>query len=76
MSFRKLAIALLTLAALAIVSLPLAAQTTVTGDLTGTIIDQSGAVVSSANVTLKSKDTGASQSTTTNQNGIYSKGGA
>jgi len=71
MSFRKFAIALLTLVALAIVSLPLAGQTTVTGDLTGRVVDQSGAVVSGASITLKSTDTGASQSTTTNQNGAY-----
>jgi len=47
------------------------AQNIVTGDLIGTVTDQTGAVVSGANVTLKSGETATSQSTTTNQTGVY-----
>jgi hypothetical protein len=71
MSARKFAIALLAITLLAFATMPLVAQTITTGDLTGTITDQSGAVVSGANLTLKSSDNGTSQSTTSNQNGIY-----
>jgi len=71
MSLGKFLIALLTMSMLAVVSLPVAAQTIVTGDLTGTVTDPRGAVVSGANVTLHSKDTGINQSAATNQNGVY-----
>ena len=47
------------------------AQSLVTGDLTGTVTDPSGAVVSGATVTAKSTGTGASRTTTTNSNGAY-----
>ena len=47
------------------------AQSLVTGDLTGTVTDPSGAVVSGASVTAKSTGTGASRTTTTNSNGAY-----
>ena len=49
----------------------LMAQSLVSGDLTGTVTDPSGAVVSGATVTLKSAATGASRTTTTNANGAY-----
>ena len=49
----------------------LVAQSLVSGDLTGTITDPSGAVVSGANVTLKSDATGATRTTTTNSSGAY-----
>ena len=49
----------------------LLAQSLVSGDLTGTVTDPSGAVVSGATVTLKSAATGSSRTTTTNANGAY-----
>lgn len=51
--------------------LPLAAQTITTGDLTGTITDQTGAVVPGSTVTLKSIDTGESRTQTVNESGAY-----
>jgi Carboxypeptidase regulatory-like domain len=60
-----LAVVLLALSAAAF------AQSIVTGDLTGTVTDPSGAVVSGAAVTLKSADTGSTQSTVTNSSGVY-----
>ncbi len=72
MSPRKSIIALLTLSVLILLSAPaVMAQNIVTGDLIGTVTDQTGAVVSGANVTLKSGETATSQSTTTNQTGVY-----
>ena len=47
------------------------AQSLVSGDLTGTVTDPSGAVVSGATVTLKNDATGASRTTTTNGSGSY-----
>ncbi len=47
------------------------AQSIVTGDLTGTVSDPSGAVVSGATVTLKSADTSSTQSTATSPSGVY-----
>src|SRR5260370_34983705 len=71
MSPRKSIIALLTLLVLVLISAPaVMAQNIVTGDLIGTVTDQTGAVVSGANFTLKS-ETATSQPTTTNQTGVY-----
>ncbi len=47
------------------------AQSLVSGDLTGTVTDPSGAVVPNASVALKSNATGATRTTTTNANGAY-----
>jgi hypothetical protein len=47
------------------------AQSLVSGDLTGTVTDPSGAVVSGATVTLQSSSTGATRSTTSGANGTY-----
>src|SRR5215831_10704534 len=49
----------------------LLAQSLVSGDLTGTVTDPSGAVVPGATVTLKSDSTGATRTTTSNSNGSY-----
>ena len=49
----------------------LMAQSLVSGDLTGTVTDPSGAVVSGATVTLTNSGTGATRTTTTNANGAY-----
>jgi hypothetical protein len=55
-----------------VLSLPLAfAQTVVSGDITGTVVDPSGAVVSGATVKATSLAEGVSQTTTTNSSGIF-----
>lgn len=46
-------------------------QSIVSGDLHGTVTDPSGAVISGATVTLKNVDTGATQTTVTNNTGAY-----
>lgn len=62
----------LTMLVIAAVMAPsLMAQSLVWGDLTGTVTDPSGAVVSGATVTLKSDTTGATHTTTTNSSGAY-----
>src|SRR5262252_1125198 len=52
-------------------AIPAAAQSLTSGDAAGTITDPSGAVVPDATVTLKSNDTGATQTRTTNAQGAY-----
>lgn len=47
------------------------AQTLTTGDITGVVKDQSGALVPNATVTLKSTDTGQVQTANPNQSGEY-----
>src|SRR6266404_6303878 len=49
----------------------LTAQTIVTGDLTGTVVDETGALLPNSKVTLKSDATGATQTTTTNDAGAF-----
>src|SRR5579883_2499957 len=49
----------------------LLAQTLLSGDLTGTVTDPSGAVVPNATVTVKSNSTGAIRTTTSNAAGNY-----
>ncbi|HEY9126193.1 MAG TPA: carboxypeptidase-like regulatory domain-containing protein, partial [Acidobacteriaceae bacterium] len=51
-------------------SMPTQAQT-VTGAVTGTVTDPSGAVVSGAKVTAHNLDTGVDTPTTTNATGFY-----
>jgi len=47
------------------------AQSLLSGDISGTVTDPSSAVVAGATVDLKSLDTGATQSTKTEGNGVY-----
>ena len=47
------------------------AQSLVTGDITGTVTDPSGAVVSGATVSLKSDANGSMRTATTGSNGTY-----
>ncbi|HET8923368.1 MAG TPA: carboxypeptidase regulatory-like domain-containing protein [Candidatus Acidoferrum sp.] len=58
-------------AALLLVFTGMAWAQTETGQITGTITDASGGVVSGAKVTAKSVSTGATRETTTNSAGIY-----
>ena len=72
MTVKKLITGILALLVIAAVMAPsLMAQSLVSGDLTGTVTDPSGAVVSGATVTLKSDATGATRTTTTGSNGTY-----
>jgi Carboxypeptidase regulatory-like domain len=59
------------LAAVVVFSASVFAQSLTTGDILGAVTDPSGATIPNASVTLKNIDTGASQSTTTNQSGEY-----
>jgi hypothetical protein len=59
------------LAVLSIGSNRLAAQTATTGDITGVVTDQTGAVVPDAKVTLKDNAKGNTQDATTNREGAY-----
>jgi hypothetical protein len=61
----------LLLCMLSLVAISSAAQTVVTGDLTGRITDSSGAVVSGAAVTATNLAENSSQTTTTTTSGIY-----
>ena len=70
----KKAFVFLTLALLFAFSISTLAQTE-TGQITGTVTDATGAVVSSANVTVKSVNTGLTRQTTTNSSGLYTLSG-
>jgi hypothetical protein len=50
---------------------PIAAQSVTSGDVTGTVTDPSNAAVPNATVTLKNRDTGATQTRSTNGQGYY-----
>ncbi len=72
MAARRLIVGLVSLLVIAVAIAPsLWAQSLVSGDLTGTVTDPSGAVVPSAAVTLRNTGTGETRSTTTNSNGSY-----
>ena len=63
-------LALLAIMALFLPSLALA-QNIVTGGISGTVTDPSGAVVPNAKVSLKNSATGETQSTNTTSTGLY-----
>jgi hypothetical protein len=56
---------------LGIFAISAAAQSLTSGDVTGTVTDPSGAVVSTATVTLKNNQTGSTQSHAANAQGVY-----
>jgi hypothetical protein len=62
---------MLIIAALLSLSTLAVAQSLLSGDISGTISDPTGAVVPGATVTLKSLDTGSTQSVKTDGNGVY-----
>jgi hypothetical protein len=72
MRFRNLLIVFVMLGATATLLAPnLTAQNIVTGGISGTVTDPSGAVVPNATLTLKSNSTGETQQTTTGSTGLY-----
>jgi hypothetical protein len=72
MTAKKFIIGILAVLVIAAVMAPsMMAQSTVSGDLAGTVTDPSGAVVSGASVTLKSDADGSTRTTTTGSNGTY-----
>src|ERR1700754_1776127 len=72
MTVKRLLTGILAVLVIATVMAPsLMAQSLVSGDLTGTVTDPSGAVVSGATVMIKNNSTGASRTATTNSNGNY-----
>jgi len=56
---------------LAVTAAPLYSQSTTTGTVTGTVVDEAKAAVAGATVTLSNKYTGAVLTTTSNSAGIY-----
>ena len=72
MTAKRLITGILTVMVIAALMAPsLMAQSLVTGDLTGTVTDPSGAVVSGATVALKSDANGSTRTATTGSNGSY-----
>src|SRR5208283_270163 len=72
MTAKRLIIGFLALLVIAAMMAPsLMAQSAVSGDLTGTVTDPSGAVLPNATVTIKSDAEGQTRTTTTNSNGVY-----
>ncbi len=59
------------LAAAVLIALPAAQAQTVTGNITGTVTDSSGAVVSNAHVVAHNVGTGVDSPATTNDTGFY-----
>jgi hypothetical protein len=57
--------------ALAALCTPAFAQSLISGDIAGTVTDPSGAVMPNVPVTLRSTDTGSTQTSSTNQSGAY-----
>jgi len=72
MNLKRLITGMLALLVIALLIAPsLMAQSLVSGDVTGTVTDPSGAVVPNASVTLKNNANGASRTTTTTSSGAY-----
>src|SRR6266850_4058816 len=71
MSWKPVLRAVLTSLLAALISHSAAAQSLTSGDITGQVTDPSGAVVSSATVTLKNNQTGSTQTSTTDAQGVY-----
>lgn len=74
MRLERLPIVIALLLTLSLATVPMFGQSLTTGNITGTVLDPSHAVVPGAPVELKGLDTGSTASTTTNANGGYSFG--
>src|ERR1700721_1818438 len=74
MRLERFPIVLVLLCALSLATVPMFGQSLTTGNITGTVVDPSHAVIPGAPVELKGTDTGSSASTTTNSNGGFSFG--
>ena len=72
MRFGRFPIVLAVLLVLSLATAPMFGQSLTTGNITGTVLDPSHAVVPNATVSLKSLDTGSAAETTTNSTGAYS----
>jgi hypothetical protein len=71
MRARPLLLGFLILFTAALLAIGAAAQSLVSGDITGVVSDPSGAVIPNATVTLKSNGTGQTNNATTNPSGVY-----
>ncbi len=71
LQIRKFSAALVAVMIMLVSTAVAPSQSTQTGDVTGTVTDPSGAVVPGVTVTLTSLETGATQTTKTNQSGDY-----
>lgn len=68
---KKVLLSALALVVACILAIPAAAQSEISGDITGTVTDPSGAILPNAAVKLKNNGTGATQTATTNSAGAY-----
>ena len=71
MRLERFPIVLVVLLTLSLATAPMFGQSLTTGNITGTVLDPSHAVVPNAPVSLKGMDTGYTASATTNSNGGY-----
>ena len=72
MRFERFPVVLAVLLTLSLATAPLFGQSLTTGNINGTVLDPSNAVVPNATVNLKNIDTGSTASATTNSSGGYS----
>ena len=72
MRFERFPIVVALLFTVFLATAPMFGQSLTTGNITGTVVDPSHAVVANAPVSLNGLDTGSTASTTTNSNGGYS----
>jgi hypothetical protein len=72
MRFERFPIVVAVLLALSLATVPMFGQSLTTGNITGTVLDPSHAVVPNSPVSLKGLDTGSTASTTTSSSGGYS----
>ena len=72
MRFERFPFALVVLLTMCLVASPMFGQTLTTGNIVGTVVDPSHAVVPNATVNLKGSDTGSTATSTTNATGSFS----
>jgi hypothetical protein len=71
MSVKQIFVFIASLAFALLLVISAAAQSTISGDITGIVSDPSGAVLPGLTISVKNNDTGVSQTTTTNAAGVY-----